>query len=72
MHIHEREKPCRDAASEIRDVLHKATEDLTLWETISVVTSVFQEFLGGIAKYEIRHERHGNYDTPGGWAAEDD
>lgn len=43
-------------------------EQLTAAELLAIVVEQTQSTLGTILKYQIREERHGNTDTPGGWA----
>lgn len=63
---------------EAADELMKATADLvkkyelTEAEQIRVVVAACQNWLGSIAKYAIREERHGNTDTPGGLARDEE
>ena len=66
--IHEREKLIKNAEIALRLAIVGATKGLTEAEAISVVTSVFSEEILGRMKYAIRMERHGNTETPGGWA----
>lgn len=49
----------------------KDASKLTTWEIASVLASVLAGQLSGLSKYEIRHERHGNYDTPGDWSSDE-
>lgn len=44
------------------------TVDLTEPEYISVVTAALSDSVLSRTKMMIRMERHGNVDTPGGWA----
>jgi hypothetical protein len=70
--IHEREKPVREAECELRQAILDVEKkhDLTEAELLRVVNGVCSETIGSIAKYHIRFERHGDTDTPGGWAKE--
>ncbi len=54
----------------ILDVIMKY--DLTTMEEIAVVGGALSGHLNTIAKYGIREERHGNQETPGSWAADED
>lgn len=45
--------------------------DLTSAEWGSLITAMLNRELGNHFKHEIRHERHGDYDTPGGIEAEE-
>lgn len=67
--VHPRERITKEAAQKLRLAIAEVTRELTTWETTQVVALVFGEELSGIAKYQIRYERHGNYDTPGGFAS---
>lgn len=55
-----------DLATRVLD-WQKAHGGLTTAETLQTLSSVLSDELGAILKYEIRYERHENYDTPGGW-----
>lgn len=72
MKLHEREIVVRRAdvglRTAIEDVIDK--HDLTAVEALQVVNAALSSWIGSYAKYAIRRERHGNEDTPGGWAAE--
>ncbi len=67
--IHPRETNCNKARSDITSAILKAVEtyELTEAEQLRVVNAACSEWIGGIAKYAIRQERHGNTETPGGW-----
>lgn len=64
--IHPREKIVREAEAGIRLAVEKHTKDLTLFERMKVITQVLSNEIGGDCKYQIRYERHGDYETPGG------
>lgn len=66
---HPREAIVRAAEAKIRAVFMEALDDLTDAEQIRVVSGAAHEWLGVIAKYAIREERHGDHNTPGGLAA---
>jgi len=74
MKIHEREFIVNEAECEIEkafiDVMIeiKSKHELTIGEEIKIVTSVLTHWLGSIAKYMIRDERHGDSDKLGGLA----
>ena len=68
MKIHPREKLVEEAEHKIRGVVFDATKDLTLFERVQVVARVLNGELLSTCKYQIRYERHGNTDTPGGAA----
>ena len=66
--IHPRELIVRKAANALAEAILKTTEDLTENEALSVVNGELSRYIGGVAKYGIREERHpGEPDTPGGW-----
>lgn len=73
MRRHPREKRCVEAevalSSAILDITQKY--DLTEAESLRVVNAACSSWVGNLAKYSIREERHGNTDTPGGWAPSD-
>jgi hypothetical protein len=64
---HKRERLVTEAENELRLAVAKAVKDLTTGEEISAVARVLGDHIANIAKYQIRHERHGNYSTPGGF-----
>ncbi len=66
--IHEREKLINNSESGLRLAVVECTKGLTEAEAISVVTNVLSGEILGRMKYAIRMERHGNTETPGGWA----
>lgn len=71
---HERERlvsAARISLSEkVSDWLREeTTQELTDAEYISVVTDTLAQSVLGHTKMMIRVERHGNTDTPGGWAS---
>lgn len=68
--IHPRVKPCNEARQAIEAAIAKAVKEheLTTAEEISVINGACSSCIGHIAKYAIRHERHGDKDRPGGWA----
>ena len=68
--IHPRERPCRTARLEIEEAIMEIAvkHELTTAEQIRVINAACSTQIGSIAKYAIRHERHGDEDKPGGWA----
>lgn len=64
MKIHKRLMLVNLASAEIGLAIAKKVEehDLTNLEVIEILTSTIQSYL----KYELRMERHGNYDKPAG------
>ena len=75
--MHPREQLCREAESELRLAIAAVTckkggvfSKLTLVEEMQVLNTVFSGEVGGILKYALRYERHGNTDTPAGFASE--
>lgn len=69
MRLHPREQPVTEARIDLmqRYLDWQRAHDLTDAEHLSVVAGVFGDSIGNIAKYQIRQERHGDTDTPGGW-----
>lgn len=75
--MHPRRVVVRQAKSALSSALldweeSDAVKDLTPLEVLSVLQDVLGGQLSSLLKYEIRHERHGNYDTPGGLASSDE
>lgn len=70
MKVHPREQQCRAAAHELLDTLVRIKEKhgLTEAEMLRVVNEESSSWIAGVAKYSIRAERHGDYETPGGMA----
>ncbi len=68
MKIHPREPRVRQAENELRTALADIVKkyDLTDGEALAIVNAALSGWVGGVAKYAIREERHGNTDTPGG------
>lgn len=73
--VHPREQLCREAESELRLAITAVTckkdgvfSQLTFVEEMQVLNTVFSGEVGGTLKYALRHERHGNTDTPAGFA----
>jgi hypothetical protein len=65
--IHPREKIVDSAERKLSECLREIrSSDLTDAEYISVVADAFGQALGRMAKYQIRYERHGDTDKPGG------
>lgn len=74
---HERERLVTGASLALTDAVlewrrSEEVKDLTMPELLSVMQSVLGDQISGELKYAIRFERHGNFDTPGGFAADDD
>lgn len=71
--IHPRERIVTEARLELMNAINDIRKkyELTTGEHMQVVNSELSSVFGSIAKYSIREERHGNSETPGGWAAED-
>lgn len=68
MKIHPREALVREAENKIRLVYVEALKGLTTCEAISVVNHMAFTEIGGMMKFAIREERHGDTDKPGGLA----
>lgn len=69
MKIHPREKLVSEAERKLDEVLLEIRKsDLTEYEFLQVVIGTTSEFLLRMTKYQIRYERHGNTDKPGGIA----
>lgn len=68
--MHPREMKVRRAQTELESmIVEKANEaDLTDVELLQALTSAMQTSL----KYMLRRERHGDEDTPAGWAKDED
>lgn len=66
--IHSRERRCLDADLELsRAITEIATKhELTTVEELRLVNSTLSNHIGGILKFALRKERHGNTDKPGG------
>jgi hypothetical protein len=68
LRVHERTRIVDEARYDLtKRVLDWQTqqEDLTLWEGIKVLSDVFGDAIGNLAKYEIRYERHGTHEKRG-------
>jgi hypothetical protein len=68
--LHERESIVREASIDLAEALiewRKQHDGLTDAERMSVLLGELSSSVAGTLKYQIRYERHGNYDTPGGW-----
>lgn len=72
MRLHEREKLVREAGADLKSALiewsRKFGERLTFAEEIKIVSGELGDWLGSMAKYAIRAERHGDTSKPGGLA----
>jgi hypothetical protein len=66
--IHPRETVVREAAQKLRSHLLTVVQesDLTEGEQLRVISEVYSDWVASMAKYMIRHERHGNENKPGG------
>ena len=68
--IHKREEIVRKAESDLRgkmlDWMEAWNSELTAGEELRVVGGVLGGHLTTMAKYQIREERHGDGETPGG------
>ena len=66
---HPRESLVSTARSDLSGTIARwqADHDLTEAETTAILVEQLAGAVGGIAKYQIRFERHGDYDKPGGW-----
>ncbi len=76
MRIHEREQLTQKAGFLLTDHLIEWMEtpearELTSAEYTMVLIDKLSQHIQGHLKYEIRYERHGNRDTPGGFAHEE-
>lgn len=70
--VHERERTVTNARLKLSDAVRdwedtEEYEALTEAEALQVLMSVFSDRILGWTKYQIRFERHGDHDTPGGW-----
>jgi hypothetical protein len=68
MKIHPREQLIKEIEMKLKTAIVEATRELTTAETIQLVNHVCRDEIAGIVKYQIRMERHGNTNTPGGMA----
>lgn len=68
--LHPRELATIKAESAVTRAIYGtlAKHDLTDGEALRVIVAAFGSVLGGMAKAEIRQERHGRKDKPGGLA----
>jgi hypothetical protein len=66
--LHPRERIVNKARAKLSETVSEVVKDLTEGEALSVVNEELHRFIGGVAKYVIRDERHpGEPDKPGGW-----
>lgn len=76
MKLHERFFKVRQVEAELGLLVAKFVaehaDDLTMAEWVQVLTNVFGDKLGHVAKCMIREERHGNQNDPGDIAEEKD
>lgn len=72
--LHPRELPVKAAQTALTKHLLEWSEvhELTTLEALSVVSAVMGGYCSSLIKYGLRKERHGNVDTPAGWAKEDE
>lgn len=65
--VHPRSIIVREAERDLQLAIVEALtrHKLTSAETVAVITRVFAEEIGGLTKYCIRKERHGDEDKPG-------
>lgn len=70
---HPREVVIREARLELEGFLldWSKRHQLTNAEWLATIADVLGRQVANTAKYMIRLERHGDYDTPGGWAGND-
>lgn len=68
LRIHPREEPTHKAELELRVALADIVEKhaLTEGEALSIVNAALSGWVGTVAKFAIRHERHGDPNKPGG------
>lgn len=68
MKIHQREQTVRAAELELRCAINDTIKKhkLTSGESLRVVITIAYEWIGNMARYAIREERHGDSDKPGG------
>jgi len=68
LRLHKRERIVNDAEEKLRKAMIDIwTEyDLTEAEMLRIVAACFGDHVASHARYEIRMERHGNTNTPGG------
>ena len=72
MKLHEREKLVRaagmDLSGKLLEWMSEGQPQLTGGEELKVVGGELGRYVSQMAKYQIRRERHGDEDTPGGLA----
>lgn len=68
MKLHQRETLVREVKNKLSRAFLDTFRDveLTNAEELKIVNEVSSDWIGSILKYQIRDERHGNTDTPGG------
>lgn len=68
MRIHQRESLVRDVKNKLSQAFLDTFKgaELTNAEELKIVNEVSSDWIGSILKYQIREERHGDTDTPGG------
>lgn len=66
---HPREESCTKAQIALKLAIQTICRehDLTDAESLRVVTAAMSTWIGDVAKYAIRMERHGDTNKPGGW-----
>lgn len=72
MELHERQKIVREAklalSEKVLEWMQEYTDSLTFAEELSVVSGELGDYLKRMAKYQIRRDRHGDDQKPGGLA----
>lgn len=72
MKIHEREKTVRQAkrvlSEKLLEWMQEYAEKLTFAEELRVVGGELGDYISRMAKYQIRRDRHGDDNKPGGLA----
>lgn len=72
--MHDRDQAVRMAEAEVTLAVHKVVNrvDLTPTEYMSVLTGAFSSLMSGFLKYQLRFDRHGDFESSAGWATEPD
>ena len=70
MRLHPREIDLDKASAKLKlailDAVDELPDDITDGEYIKIINGISYELIASWAKYQIREERHGDEDTPGG------
>jgi len=70
--LHPREEKVRQArlalSEKLIEWMREGADELTFAEELRVVGGELGDYVGRMAKYEIRRERHGDDQKPGGMA----